>query len=103
MCSAKLKRGRLYDAKGQLFDTGKGAALLVIDARGLFARRLSLADDFHHSSFLAGEPVAGAGLMQARKGLLVDLNDRSGHYRPPEKLFQQVIDRLQALGVEIPK
>jgi hypothetical protein len=37
---------------------------------------------FHHSSFLHGGPTRAAGLMTVKKGVLVYLDDCSGHYQP---------------------
>lgn len=100
----RVKGGRLYDAKGSLFDSGEGSALYVMDAEGrIFARAFSVADDFHHSSFVAGEPVAGAGLMRVREGRIIMINDRWGHYRPRSDVFRQVFDRLEDLGADVPR
>jgi hypothetical protein len=99
----KVRDGKLFDARGQLFDTGEGSALYVMDSEGrFFARTFSLADDFHHSSFLAGEPVAGAGLMRVHQGRILMINDSTGHYRPSGEFLQQVIDQLQKLGADTP-
>ncbi|WP_218581945.1 hypothetical protein, partial [Nocardia cyriacigeorgica] len=40
---------------------------------------------FHHSSFLAGGPVAGAGELEVIDGVLQLVTDSSGHYRPPQR------------------
>ena len=37
----------------------------------------------HHSSFLAGAPVAAAGEIKVVNGRLVSISNGSGHYRPP--------------------
>lgn len=37
--------------------------------------------EFHHSSFLAGAPVAAAGEIIIENGRIVMVNNRSGHYR----------------------
>jgi hypothetical protein len=37
----------------------------------------------HHSSFLAGAPVAAAGEIKVVNGRLVSVSNGSGHYRPP--------------------
>jgi len=37
---------------------------------------------FHHSSFLAGKPVAAAGEIYIEKGIIKIVTDGSGHYRP---------------------
>jgi hypothetical protein len=37
---------------------------------------------FHHSSFLQGRPVLGAGTIEVKKGTLLKVTNASGHYRP---------------------
>ena len=39
---------------------------------------------FHHTSFLAAEPVQVAGQLEVREGRLQSINLHSGHYRPRE-------------------
>ena len=39
-------------------------------------------EKFHHSSFLEGRPVLGAGQIQVNKGTLLKVTNESGHYRP---------------------
>ena len=52
--------------------------------------------DRHHSSFLAGGPVAGAGeLVTGPDGVLKKVTDRSGHYRPEASHTAQVLERLE--------
>ncbi|MBI2769177.1 MAG: hypothetical protein HYX47_06120 [Burkholderiales bacterium] len=46
------------------------------------------ADYFHHSTFLAGARVAGAGMLAVSKGKLIYINNKSGHYQPtPRNLY----------------
>jgi len=45
----------------------------------------------HHSTPLAGGDVAGAGMMEFKKGRLTDINDRSGHYKPGGKFTFQAV------------
>ena len=39
-------------------------------------------EKFHHSSFLEGRPVLGAGQIQVNNGTLLKVTNDSGHYRP---------------------
>ena len=55
----------------------------------------------HHSSFLAGGPVACAGSLKVEKGVILEINNNSGHYSPPRPLLIQVVARLAELGVDV--
>lgn len=57
---------------------------------------------FHHSSFLAGQDVAGAGEMQVRDGQVEIVSDTSGHYKPGSKQMLNTVKELDAqkAGVE---
>jgi hypothetical protein len=60
------------------------------------------AGDLHHSSFLAGEDVSGAGELYTDKdGVLKKMSNQSGHYRPGEEQTQQSIDALRNMGVNM--
>ena len=106
--------GGLLMWRGKPFDTGKmksywspeGRAIYVVDKQGRFyAAEQHLPDDrfddsrFHHSSFLAGAPVFGAGEMQVAAGKLDVLTAQSGHYRPTHKEMVQTVRRLSENGV----
>lgn len=102
--------GLLYDRRGDLFDTSEGnslwsdegRAIFVMDQYGNFYASTEHAPGwFHHSSFLAGGPVAGAGELEVTQGRLVALSDQSGHYRPPQALTNQVVGVLRGAGVKI--
>ncbi|MFK2827300.1 hypothetical protein QYG89_17055, partial [Bacillus sp. B190/17] len=69
------------DGKGQFLTAD---AIKENEDRGQDAlnRGHSQQERFHHSSFNAGEAVAGAGEMQVRDGQVELVSDTSGHYRP---------------------
>ena len=102
-----VRDGKIYDAKGELFDTaaaatvlGGGKAIFVMDHDGnMFASTSHAVGKFHHSSFLAGQPVAAAGEIEVHNGEIVSLNRKSGHYRPSEAQLNQVAQNLTSLGL----
>ncbi len=105
-----VRDGSLYDNDGRPFDTssggsvhsGGGRAIFVMDEHGnIYASNHHAPGRFHHSSFLAGQPVAGAGELRVIDGKLEVLSDQSGHYRPPREFTRQVVEHLRSLGVEI--
>ncbi|RED64736.1 hypothetical protein [Cohnella lupini] len=58
---------------------------------------------FHHSSFLGGDDVAGAGEMQVRDGQVELVSDTSGHYRPGSKQMIQTVKQLEKNNVPMEK
>lgn len=56
---------------------------------------------FHHSSFVAGAPVAGAGQMKIKDGRVTFIDNFSGHYHPPDELLDQVLAVLRENKVEV--
>ena len=93
------------DAESADFMSSDGAALYGIyamDACGrIYLSFHHFTGEFHHSSFLAGAPIAGAGEMLIIDGQLLELNNSSGHYRPPVELSHQVVTQLELLGVDM--
>ncbi|MFD3706261.1 hypothetical protein ACFWUP_24230 [Nocardia sp. NPDC058658] len=106
-----VRDGRLYDSKGNLFDTASartlwtpngGRAIFAMDKDGnLYSAPFHILGEFHHSSFLAGEPVAGAGEIAASQGKVLMISDQSTHYRPAQRFTRQVLDSLRRQGLEI--
>lgn len=88
------------DAAGQFYTadaTGENRA------RGAKAQQEGAASQerFHHSSFLAGQGVAGAGEMRIIDGQVELFNDNSGHYRPTSKEMVQTAQSLDEQGAGI--
>lgn len=106
-----VKDGKLYDADGELFDTSDARslhskddprAIFVMDHDGnIYASKSHSEGEFHHSSFLAGGDVAGAGELKVSNGELKLLSDKSGHYRPTLDMTRQVAQELQSRGVPL--
>jgi hypothetical protein len=53
----------------------------------------------HHTTPLAGDPVAGAGGAEIIDGYLAAINDHSGHYAPEAEYTYQTIAALKEQGV----
>jgi len=58
-------------------------------------------DDIHHSSLAMGKPVLMAGQFQASHGIIVDIQNQSGHYRPDTDAFKRFLVALRGQGVEL--
>ena len=79
----------------------QGLAIFVMDAQGeLWLSFEAKAKYFHHSSLLAGGPVAAAGEMIVFQGKLYGINNQSGHYQPPPLVIKRVLSVLHAKGID---
>lgn len=105
-----IRDGKIYDANGNLFDTtsaatahsGGGKAIFVMDENGkLYASTYHAPGEFHHSSFLGGKPVSGAGELEVVNGELRMITDQSGHYKPSQDYTRQVVENLQGKGIRV--
>jgi hypothetical protein len=105
-----IKDGKLYDSSGNLFDTSNATSLHATDPRAIYvidedgniyASTSQQYGVFHHSSFLSGEDVAGAGELKVVNGQLEMITDQSGHYHPTQAMTDQVVAYLRARGVSI--
>lgn len=57
---------------------------------------------FHHSSFLSGAPVIGAGEIQTDEhGKILMISSKSGHYKPTAMQLHNTFDFLRAHGVNL--
>lgn len=104
-----VRDGKLYRADGSLLDTtraatahsGGGRAMFVMDGEGnVYASNIQEVGRLHHSSFLGGKDVAGAGELGVKDGVLHVISRKSGHYIPEEVHQQQVLDVLGARGLD---
>lgn len=97
--------GQLFNAQGQVIcPKGECKGIFVMDDEGrFFFKENAIEGEFHHSSYLAGKPVAGAGEFIFKDGKLTAITDRSGHYRPTPEYMQQVTQSLEAQGMTLPK
>jgi hypothetical protein len=57
--------------------------------------------NFYHSSYLAGEPVLCAGTIKMKNGIIAEVCNDSGHYRPDARNFIGFLQTLQMHGVNV--
>lgn len=82
--------------------SGKGIAIYALSADGKLYVGSHDKGKFHHSSFLAGAPVIGAGEIQMdEEGQIIFLSPNSGHYNPSKKELLAVLQWLQEKGVNL--
>lgn len=103
-----IHEGVIHDADGRPYDTtgsglgGLGDAIFVMDEGGrIFSSKFAKFGEFHHSSFLAGKPVAAAGTLHVKEGIVQRITDRSGHYLPSQPYLMQAVNHLRNQGVKI--
>ena len=102
---SKLTQGDppvVYDTS-QMFSKfmKNGYAIFVMDKSGRIFSAQHKVGLFHHSSFLAGAAVAGAGEMRVESGTLKAISNKSGHYQPRAEEMVQVLDELRVRGVDL--
>ena len=106
--------GRLYASDGTLFDTRKakfidtedkvekvGSGIFVLAPDGnLYLSNFFQQGVFHHSSFLAGGEVICAGEMVVEDGVIIRINNLSGHYRAPNESLSELGKYLKKIWQE---
>jgi len=100
----QVRDGLLLKADGTPLDTGDTTFLIVLAPDGeLYAAEgdYSSPVKIHHSSILAGAPVASAGEIAVRAGKVLRVTSRSGHYKPPMCLLDQLRAELKQRGVAL--
>jgi hypothetical protein len=101
--------GKLYGPDGRLLDSsaarthdGRGNSIYVMDRNGnLYVANYQNVGTHHHSSFLSGDDVAGAGEIYIQNGVVRYLDRSSGHYKPLPEHLEQVVDQLRRQGVDL--
>jgi hypothetical protein len=100
-----VKQGASIEAydTGALFSKfmGAGWAIYVMDSSGRFFAAQHKVGLFHHSSFLAGGNVAGAGEIKIVGGVVRAISNKSGHYQPSADEMVQVFAELGRRGVDL--
>ena len=55
----------------------------------------------YHSSYFNGEPILCAGDIKIVDGVIVEISNRSGHYRPPPQKLSMAVEILAVQGVSL--
>ena len=99
----EMKVGGSITQGGQPYDTsamyskfkGDGFAIYVMSQDGRFYSTSHKIGLFHHSSFMGGGAVAGAGEIKVVGGTVQYITNKSGHYTPGDKELTQTLHALQ--------
>lgn len=82
--------------------SGPGYAIFVIDSNEQFFAGSHIRGKFHHSSFLAGAAVIGAGEIETNPlGEIVTITNKSGHYQPDEMQILNTFRLLEQNNVDL--
>jgi hypothetical protein len=81
--------GKVTDAGNETYDTtdestvfsGKGWAIFVMAPDDTLYAHSHVADEFHHSSFLAGAPIKCGGEIKIELGVIKEVTPKTGHYK----------------------
>ncbi len=110
------KDGLVYDAEGNLLDTQNSDtkkrsslvvpadAIFVMDTKGrIFLSKHSAYGEFHHSTFLGGDPVGMAGEANIVKGgsEYSKFNNNSGHYSCDNSYLDNIRIELEKRGAKM--
>jgi hypothetical protein len=104
-----IQDGKLVKSNGEAFDSmspngTSSSGIFVMDPQGkIYAHNDPKIGEFHHSSFLAGKPVAAAGEIDVANGTLLKVNKQSGHYKPDEEHLDQFVTELKNQEVDMSK
>lgn len=86
----------LLDAKGS---PKIGRLVFVMDSNGNVYSGKHLPDQFHHSSFLSAGAVIGAGeFITDAQGVIIEITNKSGHYKPGKENMLDVLKSLADQG-----
>lgn len=103
-----VEDGLIYNSRRELFDTSEADyghtgrnAIFVMDPVGrIYASNKHPVFLLHHSSMLAGNPVAAAGELSVIQGVIKKASSCSGHYRQSIVLTKQIKPALRRVGYE---
>ncbi|RSN40761.1 hypothetical protein DMC64_33895 [Amycolatopsis sp. WAC 04197] len=103
-----VRDGRLYWARdGSPLNTPAvtgpfDKSIFAMDPEGnLYVSLTCVSGRLHHSSLLAGAPVAVAGHIEVVNGRLTKLTRESGHYQPEKEQLATGLDILAEQGVDV--
>jgi hypothetical protein len=97
-----VMNGRLYDNTGKPLNTPDKGGIFAMSPEGriYFAPHdVAVKGAFHHSSFLAGAPLAAAGELSVKNGEVRGISMSSGHYLPRREHVEQFKRELNRRGV----
>jgi hypothetical protein len=80
---------------------GNGYEIFVVGTGGDIHMASHKIAKFHHSSLLAGGDVSMAGEMKVHGGVIKEMSNKSGHYRPNKNQFHHFLEELRNRGLSL--
>lgn len=78
-----------------------GELIFALDGANNFYFGVKAVGTFHHSSMLAGAPVAGAGTILVSHRHINEVNNHSGHYKPGMAEMRKVATAMKVRGAAV--
>lgn len=95
-----IKNGKILNKKNIPMNVKK--AIYVMGADGqIYIHPKPVNGFIHHSSILAGKPVAAAGEISIKDGVITLIDRVSGHYKPTPKYLNQIFNELKNQGADL--
>lgn len=97
------EQGHLVDRDGNVLDGRTGYVESAADGTKHFFDEVQAKKDgivLHHSSEVAGGAVTAAGEQIVKDGVIREVNNKSGHYRPNAKMTHQYVQGLMDEGAK---
>lgn len=86
------------DGKPMNIESDTGFYVMGLDGK-LYVNTSRIKDGFFHSSFFSGRPVASAGHIIIKDGLVTQIDNSSGHYKPTAEHLINAVENLRLQGV----
>jgi len=104
----QIRDGKLMDLKGEIVNTGPNvkspkAIFVFSEDHKIYLSTQSAIGSFHHSTFLAGDPVWFAGEIGVEKGEILYVNNLSGHYKTSPRHGLQFLGQIEEAGMDLSK
>lgn len=86
---------KLINTRDEIPDNDdQGKFIFVVSPKKIMYCGPKIRGHFHHSSFLSGGAILGAGNLEIDNGVLISLKPHSGHYMPTAEEFKKLIDLI---------
>lgn len=86
--------------QGKPLSTGERGYIYVVTLQNQFVVSPDIPGRIHHTSLSGGIEVKAAGRVWTKDGLLLAINNHSGHYRPSRESVVFALELLEQMGAD---